>query len=88
MSRTSKDRVSEARKHRTDVQVGKSRGECEMSEWEEECLRWRGRILTGECAHFCFDWDDLPIDETCEEWPCACEKDIRAQQAAGTWGKE
>jgi len=41
--------------------------------WEEHCLHWRGRVLTGKFAHSCPDWDDLPIDETCEnEWPCVC----------------
>ena len=36
-------------------------------------MKWRGRILTGEFAHWCFEWDELPIDETCEnEWPCGC----------------
>lgn len=38
----------------------------------EDSMRWRGRVLTGKYAHWCFDWDDLPIDETCLEWPCGC----------------
>jgi len=41
-------------------------------EWEADCLKWRGRVLTGENAHYYFDWDELPIDETCPEWPCSC----------------
>ena len=57
-----------------------------MSTFEEECFRWRGRVLKGECAHLCDDWDGLPIDETCPEWPCACASDIHRQQEAGTWG--
>lgn len=24
----------------------------------------RGRVLTGEMAHYCFDWDGLTVDET------------------------
>jgi hypothetical protein len=42
------------------------------TDWANDCLHWRGRLLTGDRAHWCPDWDDLPIDETCEEWPCAC----------------
>lgn len=41
-------------------------------EWQADCIKWRGRILTGKYAHWCFDWDGLPIDETCKEWPCGC----------------
>lgn len=41
-------------------------------DWQEDCLKWRGRILNGVYAHWCFDWDELPIDETCDEWPCGC----------------
>lgn len=45
-----------------------------LSEWEEDCLKWRGVILRGQFAHWCFDYDGLPVDETCEEeWPCACD---------------
>ena len=40
--------------------------------WESECLKWRGVVLTGERAHYCFDYDGLPVDETCVEWPCGC----------------
>lgn len=39
-------------------------------EWMEDCIEFRGEILTGKYGHWCFDWDDLPIDETCDEWPC------------------
>ena len=42
-------------------------------EWETDCLRWRGRVLTGKHAHWCFDWDGLPVDETCDEFhSCTC----------------
>lgn len=40
------------------------------TEWEEDCLEYRGVLLTGRYAHYCLDWDGLPIDETCVEWPC------------------
>lgn len=45
-----------------------------MSEeaWNSDSRRWRGRILTGDHGHWCPDYDYLPIDETCPEWPCAC----------------
>lgn len=38
----------------------------------EACMRYRGHVLSGKYAHWCPDWDDLPIDETCSEWPCGC----------------
>lgn len=41
-------------------------------EFIEDCIRWRGRVLRGHYAHWCPEWDDLPIDETCSEWPCEC----------------
>jgi len=41
-------------------------------EWEKDCLKWRGRILTGNNAHWCLDWDCLPVDDTTPEWPCKC----------------
>lgn len=41
-------------------------------EWNEDCLMWGGVILTGVKAHWCPDWDYLPIDETTVEWPCPC----------------
>lgn len=44
-----------------------------MSIWEEECMRWRGRKLTGKFQHYCHDWDGLPVDETTEEFlACTC----------------
>ena len=44
------------------------------AEWAQECLKWRGEVLTGKFAHYCMDWDGLPMDETCEnEWDtCHC----------------
>jgi hypothetical protein len=43
--------------------------------WIEDCQEYRGRLLTGKHSHWCNDWDGLPIDETCPEWPCACAVD-------------
>jgi hypothetical protein len=45
------------------------------ADWIEDCLKWRGHVLTGKKAHWCFDWDDLPMDETCLEYKertCHC----------------
>ena len=39
-------------------------------QWRDDCLHWRGRLLVGRHCHWCDDWDFLPIDETCMEWPC------------------
>jgi hypothetical protein len=40
-------------------------------QWIEDCMKWRGHVLTGERAHWCYDWDGLPVDETCgEEFSC------------------
>lgn len=39
-------------------------------QWKEDCMRWRGRVLTGEKSHWCFDWDFLPVDETTSEIDC------------------
>lgn len=45
----------------------------EEQEWEEDCLRWYKRVLTGKYSHWCLEWDSLPIDETCHEFAvCRC----------------
>lgn len=64
------------------------RGVVELSpEWAAECIRWRGRVLTGRFAHWCHDWDLLPVDETTpNEFDCChCygEDQRLAQPAAG-----
>ncbi len=41
-------------------------------QWQADCLKWRGKVLTGKHGHWCPEWDDLPIDETSLEWPCGC----------------
>lgn len=38
--------------------------------WREDCIKWRGHILTGKFGHWCYDWDELPVDETCIEFVC------------------
>jgi hypothetical protein len=41
-------------------------------DWVKDSTKWRGHPLTGIYSHWCMDWDELPIDETCPEFPCAC----------------
>jgi hypothetical protein len=41
-------------------------------QWQKDCQKWRGRVLTGWASHWCDEWDGLPIDETTPEWPCGC----------------
>jgi hypothetical protein len=43
-------------------------------DWEPDCLKWRGVVLTGKYAHWCMEYDELPVDETCFEWPCGCQE--------------
>jgi len=45
-------------------------------EWIEDCLYWLGVVLTGTYAHWCDDYDGLPVDETSHEWPCACAPEL------------
>jgi hypothetical protein len=43
------------------------------AEWIEDSMHWRGKVLTGKRAHWCFDWDMLPCDETTDEiTACHC----------------
>lgn len=50
--------------------------------WVMDCRDYRGRVLTGQYAHWCPAWDDLPIDETCPEWPCACAAELERERTA------
>jgi hypothetical protein len=42
----------------------------DTEEWAEHCQEWYGRILSGEFAHYCADWDDMPLDENVTEFAC------------------
>jgi len=45
-----------------------------MTQFEEDCIHFHGRPLTGQYKHYCPDFDYLPIDETCSEFKyCICE---------------
>ena len=50
------------------------------AELEASFLKWRGRLPEGKHAHACPEWDDLPIDELCSEWPCECCRNNRCQE--------
>jgi hypothetical protein len=39
-------------------------------DWIDDCVRYYGKVLDGDKGHWCMDWDDLPIDETCSEFDC------------------
>lgn len=41
--------------------------------WVQDAYSWRGHAMLGKYAHWCQEWDDLPVDETTEEWAsCTC----------------
>jgi hypothetical protein len=40
------------------------------ADWITDCTRERHKVLTGQFAHWCPDWDYLPVDETTPEWEC------------------
>jgi len=45
-----------------------------LEKWEDDCMHWHGKVLQGEKAHWCPEWDGLPIDETCAEFEsCICD---------------
>jgi hypothetical protein len=58
-----------------------------MSDWEDDCLRWRGKVLTGTYAHYCYDWDFLPVDETTPEFSCCCcfSRDAEEVKRSNAW---
>lgn len=44
--------------------------ETRRTDWEQDCVKYRGEVLTGRGQHWCFEFDELPTDDTCAEWPC------------------
>ena len=50
-------------------------------EWIADCMKWRGKVLTGNYQHWCWDWDELPVDDTCSEWPCGCFHEVSREIA-------
>jgi hypothetical protein len=47
----------------------------QTEEFKRDSLKWMGVVLTGKFAHWCNDWDGLPIDETCPEFTCCQDVD-------------
>lgn len=46
---------------------------CKHPEWIRDCKKYWGEVLSGELSHWCYDWDELPVDETREEiTSCTC----------------
>ncbi len=46
-----------------------------VRDWEQDCIYYWGKVLIGDGAHWCNEWDGLPIDETCVEYEaCICWK--------------
>ena len=43
-------------------------------DWIVDCNHHHGKVLTGKYAHWCPEFDYLPIDETVDEFVyCNCE---------------
>ena len=43
-------------------------------QWINSCIKEHGRVLRGNCSHWCPDWNFTPIDETCIEFEsCTCD---------------
>lgn len=45
----------------------------QTEEFKRDSMKWHGVVLTGKFAHWCNDWDFLPIDETCDEFTSCCD---------------
>lgn len=53
--------------------------------WDEDWKRWHGDRPHGQLAHWCDDWDGLPIDEDCMEFMCCtCTWEDPAKGALAT----
>lgn len=58
-------------------------------DWIEDCRKWQGVVLSGKYAHWCHEWDELPIDETCLEFICCnCYSGLEFQEARSKCEKE
>ena len=40
----------------------------DADDWAVESEAFHGHVLRGKHSHWCVDWDDLPIDESCHEY--------------------
>jgi hypothetical protein len=51
-----------------------------MTDFEQDCMHFYGKVLEGIHKHYCPDFDYLPIDETCFEYQfCLCDKTEESQ---------
>lgn len=47
-------------------------------DWIVDCIRWRKQRLNGWYAHWCDDWDGLPVDCTTPElYSCVSSMSFR-----------
>jgi hypothetical protein len=59
-------------------------GDCTLNiAFNEDCMSWLGRLLTGEHAHWCPERNGLPVDETSPGWPCGCKWALRLRGSGG-----
>ena len=46
----------------------------QQDHWAEDCLRYRGHVIKGPDAHWCHDWDGLPVTALTPEYgACTCD---------------
>ena len=58
------------------IRVLKDMVNTSSTKWVMDCMQFHGKVLSGEKAHWCFDWDDLPIDETLKSYISVCTCDL------------
>ena len=56
-----------------------------MTDLERDWKRWPANVPMGKLAHYCRDWDFLPVDEHSPEFECCLcfTREERAQREAG-----
>jgi hypothetical protein len=55
---------------KNNLKQGVEWGKPNSSEWKKACLKTHGKLLNGKQSHYCWDWDCMPVDETCVEFEC------------------
>lgn len=58
-----------------------------VTEWKQEMLKWRGRSWVAPDAHWCADWDELPVDACTAEYVCCVcfPKTVRGRVCNWLW---
>lgn len=52
-----------------------------METWVRDCLVWCGYVMSSPSAHYCNDWDGIPVDcyrdeaETCDDFAYSQEEE-------------